>query len=178
MLVLISLSSFASSSTLTPSTEEEDSSSLSADESATLPPFSPSPDSRSPCTVRPSSSSFFHLFASLTILLPFLIIVVEIQCPENAQGGVYSCLNIRRAHVFSSEQRIGTPMFTMKAYLPVAESFGFNAALREATGGQAFPQAVCEFRAAYPSLCVLLSSRSSADPRHPVRLRQSITGLS
>ncbi|KAL7417407.1 P-loop containing nucleoside triphosphate hydrolase protein [Mrakia frigida] len=68
--------------------------------------------------------------------------LVEIQCPENAQGGVYSCLNIRRAHVFSSEQRVGTPMFTMKAYLPVAESFGFNAALREATGGQAFPQAV------------------------------------
>jgi len=59
----------------------------------------------------------------------YLPSVVEIQCPENAQGGVYSCLNIRRAHVFSSEQRIGTPMFTMKAYLPVAESFGFNAAL-------------------------------------------------
>lgn len=30
----------------------------------------------------------------------------------------------------------------MKAYLPVSESFGFNAALRAATGGQAFPQAV------------------------------------
>jgi len=66
---------------------------------------------------------------------------VEIQCPENAQGGVYSCLNVRRGHVYSSEQRIGTPMFTMKAYLPVAESFGFNADLRAATGGQAFPQA-------------------------------------
>jgi elongation factor 2 len=68
--------------------------------------------------------------------------LVEIQVPESAQGGVYSCLNVRRGHVFSSEQRIGTPMYTMKAYLPVAESFGFNAALREATGGQAFPQAV------------------------------------
>jgi len=33
-------------------------------------------------------------------------------------------------------------MYTMKAYLPVAESFGFNADLRAATGGQAFPQAV------------------------------------
>ncbi|CDZ96739.1 eukaryotic translation elongation factor 2 [Phaffia rhodozyma] len=67
---------------------------------------------------------------------------VEIQCPENAQGGVYSCLNVRRGQVYSSEQRPGTPMFTMKAYLPVAESFGFNADLRAATGGQAFPQAV------------------------------------
>ncbi|WWC88867.1 elongation factor 2 [Kwoniella dendrophila CBS 6074] len=68
--------------------------------------------------------------------------LVEIAVPESAQGGVYSCLNVRRGHVFSSEQRIGTPMYTMKAYLPVSESFGFNADLRAATGGQAFPQAV------------------------------------
>ncbi|KAG8702716.1 Elongation factor 2 [Ceratobasidium sp. 395] len=33
-------------------------------------------------------------------------------------------------------------MFTVKAYLPVMESFGFNADLRGATQGQAFPQAV------------------------------------
>ena len=33
-------------------------------------------------------------------------------------------------------------MFTVKAYLPVNESFGFNADLRAATGGQAFPQSV------------------------------------
>lgn len=51
-------------------------------------------------------------------------------------------MNVRRGQVFSSEQRPGTPMYTMKAYLPVSESFGFNAALREATGGQAFPQSV------------------------------------
>jgi translation elongation factor EF-G len=44
--------------------------------------------------------------------------------------------------VFSEEQRIGTPMFTVKAYLPVMESFGFNGDLRGATGGQAFPQLV------------------------------------
>jgi elongation factor 2 len=33
-------------------------------------------------------------------------------------------------------------MFTVKAYLPVMESFGFNGELRSATGGQAFPQSV------------------------------------
>ena len=44
--------------------------------------------------------------------------------------------------MFSEEQRIGTPMFTVKAYLPVMESFGFNGDLRQATGGQAFPQSV------------------------------------
>ncbi|EIM92120.1 P-loop containing nucleoside triphosphate hydrolase protein [Stereum hirsutum FP-91666 SS1] len=70
------------------------------------------------------------------------VYLVEIQCPENGIGGIYSCLNQRRGQVFSEEQRVGTPMFTVKAYLPVTESFGFNAALRSATSGQAFPQAV------------------------------------
>jgi elongation factor 2 len=68
--------------------------------------------------------------------------IVEIQCPENAIGGIYSCLNKRRGQVFSEEQRPGTPMFTVKAYLPVAESFGFNGELRSHTAGQAFPQSV------------------------------------
>jgi len=81
-----------------------------------------------------------QLLASPALQEPMFL--VEIACPDSAQGGVYSCLNVRRGHVFSSEQRIGTPMYTMKAYLPVAESFGFNADLRAATGGQAFPQAV------------------------------------
>jgi len=68
--------------------------------------------------------------------------LVEIQCPENAIGGIYSCLNKRRGQVFSEEQRPGTPMFTVKAYLPVADSLGFNGELRAHTGGQAFPQSV------------------------------------
>ncbi|KZT55516.1 P-loop containing nucleoside triphosphate hydrolase protein [Calocera cornea HHB12733] len=70
------------------------------------------------------------------------VYLVEIQCPENAIGGIYSVLNRRRGQVFSEEQRPGTPMFTVKAYLPVMESFGFTADLRQATQGQAFPQSV------------------------------------
>ncbi|KAN0111581.1 P-loop containing nucleoside triphosphate hydrolase protein [Russula decolorans] len=70
------------------------------------------------------------------------VYLVEIQCPENAIGGIYSVLNKRRGQVFSEEQRVGTPMFTVKAYLPVMESFGFNGDLRQATSGQAFPQSV------------------------------------
>lgn len=69
-------------------------------------------------------------------------VLVEIQCPENAIGGIYSVLNKRRGQVFSEEQRPGTPMFTVKAYLPVMESFGFNGDLRSQTAGQAFPQSV------------------------------------
>jgi elongation factor 2 len=51
-------------------------------------------------------------------------------------------LNKRRGQVFSEEQRVGTPMFTIKVYLPVSESFGFNGELRNHTAGQAFPQSV------------------------------------
>lgn len=70
------------------------------------------------------------------------VFLVEIQCPENAVGGIYSVLNKKRGQVISEEQRPGTPLFTIKAYLPVNESFGFTGELRQATGGQAFPQMV------------------------------------
>jgi elongation factor 2 len=70
------------------------------------------------------------------------IFLVEIQCPESAIGGVYSVLNRRRGHVISEENRPGTPLYNVKAYLPVLESFGFTADLRSNTSGQAFPQCV------------------------------------
>ena len=57
-------------------------------------------------------------------------------------GGIYGVLNKRRGHVFDEQQRPGTPVYNLKAYLPVNESFGFTADLRGATGGQAFPQCV------------------------------------
>jgi hypothetical protein len=57
-------------------------------------------------------------------------------------GGIYGVLTRRRGHVFEENQRVGTPLFNVKAYLPVNESFGFTADLRAATGGQAFPQQV------------------------------------
>ncbi|KAI9828255.1 MAG: Elongation factor 2 [Phylliscum demangeonii] len=70
------------------------------------------------------------------------IYLVEIQVPEQAMGGIYGVLTRRRGHVFAEEQRPGTPLFNVKAYLPVNESFGFTADLRSHTGGQAFPQCV------------------------------------
>merc|ERR1712071_719303 len=57
------------------------------------------------------------------------VYLVEIQCPENAVGGIYGVLNRRRGHVFEEAQTPGTPMFVVKAYLPVNESFGFTADL-------------------------------------------------
>uniref|UniRef100_A0A8C9YC76 Eukaryotic translation elongation factor 2b n=1 Tax=Sander lucioperca TaxID=283035 RepID=A0A8C9YC76_SANLU len=70
------------------------------------------------------------------------VYLVEIQCPEQVVGGIYGVLNRKRGHVFEESQVIGTPMFVVKAYLPVNESFGFTADLRSNTGGQAFPQCI------------------------------------
>jgi len=85
------------------------------------------------------------LYASQLTAAPRLLepmYLVEIMCPEQAQGGIYSCLNKRRGCVFDNQQIGSTPQFTVKAYLPVNESFGFTADLRSQTGGQAFPQCV------------------------------------
>jgi len=70
------------------------------------------------------------------------VYLVEIQCPQDATGGIYSCLNRRRGHIFEENQVVGTPMVYVKAYLPVNESFGFTADLRSQTQGKAFPQCV------------------------------------
>jgi len=70
------------------------------------------------------------------------IFLVEITCPLDASSGVYSTLSMRRGHVFEENPREGTPLVQMRAYLPVAESFGFVADLRQQTSGQAFPQCV------------------------------------
>ncbi|CAF0827047.1 unnamed protein product [Brachionus calyciflorus] len=70
------------------------------------------------------------------------VYLVEIQCPEAAVGGIYGVLNRRRGVVIEETQVTGTPMFVVKAHLPVNESFGFTADLRSNTGGQAFPQCV------------------------------------
>ena len=45
----------------------------------------------------------------------------------------------RRGAVEEEVQVEGTPLVIMKAFLPVAESFGFTAFLRQKTGGKAFP---------------------------------------
>jgi len=66
----------------------------------------------------------------------------EIQSPDDAMGGIYQCLTQRRGLVIGQEPISGTPLIILKAYLPVAESFGFTQHLRAMTSGRAFPQCV------------------------------------
>uniref|UniRef100_F6XKY1 Tr-type G domain-containing protein n=1 Tax=Ciona intestinalis TaxID=7719 RepID=F6XKY1_CIOIN len=81
-----------------------------------------------------------QLTAGPRLLEPMYL--VQIQCPEQAIGGIYGVLNRRRGQVNQTAHNPGTPILTVNAYLPVNESFGFTADLRSNTGGQAFPQCV------------------------------------
>jgi elongation factor 2 len=85
------------------------------------------------------------LYASALTAEPRLlepVYLVEIQAPEQALGGIYSTVTQKRGMVIEETQRPGTPIYNIKAYLPVMESFGFTGTLRAATSGQAFPQCV------------------------------------
>jgi elongation factor 2 len=68
--------------------------------------------------------------------------LVDITVPNQALSGVYSTLSTRRGEVCKTEERVGTPLVQIQAYLPVLESFGFTELLRKNTGGQAFPQMI------------------------------------
>merc|ERR1712133_300346 len=108
------------------------------------------------------------------------VYLVEIQCPENAVGGIYGVLNRRRGHVFEEAQTPGTPMFVVKAYLPVNESFGFTADLRSNTGGQAFPQCVFDHWQVMPGNPFEATSRPGVvvtDTRKRKGLKEGIPAL-
>jgi elongation factor 2 len=66
----------------------------------------------------------------------------DITVPMQALNGVYTALNQRRGIIEGQEDRPGTPLCKVKAFLPVLESFGFTGFLRQQTGGQAFPQMI------------------------------------
>ena len=78
------------------------------------------------------------------------VFIVDIQTVENAMGGIYGVLTRRRGIIIGEENRPGTPIYNVRAYLPVAESFGFTADLRASTGGQAFPQCVFDHWQQFP----------------------------
>jgi len=75
-----------------------------------------------------------------TLLEPLYL--VEITVPNATISGVFNTLSTRRGEVFKTEERVGTPLNQIQAYLPVSESFGFTELLRKNTSGQAFPQMI------------------------------------
>jgi len=89
----------------------------------------------------PCASSVFYacqLASGPKLLEPLYL--VDITVPRQAINGVFATLNQKRGQVEKIEERSGTPLTQIQAFLPVLESFGFTELLRKHTAGQAFPQ--------------------------------------
>ncbi|KAJ7652421.1 eukaryotic translation elongation factor 2 [Mycena polygramma] len=81
------------------------------------------------------------VYAASLLAQPVLqepVYLIEFQCPDTALAELRSCLTTRRAEIFSEEARAGASR--LRAYVPVKDSFGFSAALRNTTNGTAFMQ--------------------------------------
>ena len=65
-------------------------------------------------------------------------------------SAIYTVLGKRRGHVTADVAKPGTPIFLVKAFLPVLESFGFETDLRYHTQGQAFCLSVFDHWQARP----------------------------
>jgi U5 small nuclear ribonucleoprotein component len=91
-----------------------------------------------PTSRRVAYSSF--LLATPRLMEP--VYFVEIQAPADTVSALYEVLARRRGHVTQDAPKPGSPFYTVKAYIPVIDSFGFETDLRSFTQGQAFCQQV------------------------------------
>ncbi|KAJ3279348.1 U5 small nuclear ribonucleoprotein component [Borealophlyctis nickersoniae] len=91
-----------------------------------------------PTSRRVCYSSF--LMATPRLMEP--VYYVEVQAPADCVAAVYTVLSRRRGHVVQDLPKAGSPLYTVKAYIPVIDSAGFETDLRTHTQGQAFCQQI------------------------------------
>merc|ERR1712130_672639 len=87
-----------------------------------------------------AKKTFFACQIASTPKLLEPMYLVDITVPQSAHSGVFNTLNTKRGEIEKIEDRVGTPLSQIQAWVPVLESFGFTELLRKNTGGQAFPQ--------------------------------------
>lgn len=87
-----------------------------------------------PTARRVAYSAF--LMATPRLMEPYLF--VEVQAPADCVSAVYTVLAKRRGHVTQDAPVPGSPLYTIKAFIPAIDSFGFETDLRIHTQGQAF----------------------------------------
>lgn len=78
------------------------------------------------------------------------IYFVEVQAPADCISAVYTVLARRRGHVTQDIPKAGSPLYTIKALIPVIDANGFETDLRTATQGQAFCQQIFDHWAIVP----------------------------
>ncbi|CAG2223450.1 116 kDa U5 small nuclear ribonucleoprotein component-like [Mytilus edulis] len=87
-----------------------------------------------PTARRVAYSAF--LMATPRMMEPYYF--VEVMAPADCVSAVYTVLARRRGHVTQDAPVPGSPLYTIKAFIPAIDSFGFETDLRTHTLGQAF----------------------------------------
>ncbi|GAA27777.2 116 kDa U5 small nuclear ribonucleoprotein component [Clonorchis sinensis] len=87
-----------------------------------------------PTARRVAYSAF--LMATPRLMEPYYF--VEVQAPADCVSAVYTVLARRRGHVTHDAPISGSPLYVIRAFLPVMDSFGFETDLRTHSQGQAF----------------------------------------
>lgn len=84
---------------------------------------------------------------------------VEVQAPADCISAVYTVLARRRGHVTQDIPKAGSPLYTVKALIPVIDANGFETDLRTATQGQAFCLQVFDHWSIVPGTPILFEIR-------------------
>jgi 116 kDa U5 small nuclear ribonucleoprotein component len=107
---------------------------------------------RAPNYIIPASRrACYSAFLTATPRLMEPVYLVEIIAPADCSEAVYNVLARRRGRVSEAPKpRPGTPLYTIKAFIPVIDSFGFETDLRTHTQGMAFCMSVFDHWAVVP----------------------------
>jgi len=92
----------------------------------------------------------YSAFLTATPRLMEPIYHVEILCPPDAITAVYNVLSRRRGHVVEEKKKEGTPLYSVRAFIPLIDSFGFETDLRAHSQGTAFCMTVFDHWAIVP----------------------------
>lgn len=58
------------------------------------------------------------------------IYLVDIISPPDTITAIYNVLSRRRGHIIEEKKKEGSPFYTVKAYIPAIDSFGFETDMR------------------------------------------------
>jgi len=75
-----------------------------------------------------------------TLLEP--VFLAEILTEQEVAARIHPLVMKLRGYVVDEHPKDGTPLYMVKAHIPVSESFALSDGLRAATGGRAFPQLI------------------------------------
>ncbi|XP_078431914.1 elongation factor 2-like [Wolffia australiana] len=120
-----------------------------------------------------------QLTATPRLLEPFYL--VEIRTPEKCLGAIYSVFSQRGGYQIEESQLPGSPLFIVKAVVPVINALGLGGAIHAISSGQAFALSVFDHWDVWNSDPLEAGSKAAAivaDVRKRKGLKDQITPLS